>query len=883
MNRPYQRVALCLVVCTFAQASRAAVETRLYGACRRYTMALSKALPGGRTLELNLGLQDGLVVQAWGEISGVRSCIDVVDTSALRARGTRLEGRLRCWVQFPGESTTYVGTYDMNADVRDGRLAGSYTGWFGVKGRALVYSTDKLVVAPNQVRYFVSGETIAGELHGNARSHARGVVTTKANLYVGSVLAAGPTDRFRRAWLGLTLKDGKFVSGTIRPYAGQEARWTGKVKAANLRISDGRLSGTVTAEITSRTVTSGTYTFTLDSEVVGNSVHGQIFSRLGTTAVNKGGFTGELSSSLKLSSIEDAAIEMTMVSAVEGSSDLRVHLDRRAGRFVGGAAVWVLGGRPRTGHQVVDTSVIRLEGGRLKGDLKITLTPPAVTSSKPLDVTYAIDVQVDGFNVAGTFKAQFGRRNDVRGAIGGAVHLQDDLGQTHAIRKGHDWPFWTGPIGSFAARPGGHTLVEDLTRARLIWKSEHTPPSRCQTTRYGEGNVHRWIERGGATGGGCSPIVADGKVFLYTFAPHGKDYDRKFVKTQTDKGIHVIDRMWVSRADDTVLCMDAATGQTLWKTTFRGEGLYFGHHGTGQSKGAYTSNLAAADGRLYACPTNTKTYCLDATTGKVLWESKVNTGSVRMVADGVLVGAGHDLVGLDGATGRELWRLKRAGSRSAQPLRWTVGKSEYIIAGNRAGQIVCVEPKTGVVCWTLENTGTQTYSLLTDGAYLLANGTVSEKGKRDVLACYRITPKSAERMWVLKDWPYDPYHHMATMHGGYAWLRTERTKNSERLLCIELSSGRVIRNIDADCSGSSGYTWWMDGRIFIQRDASHSQTPLRLYNAAPKTLRILGPTWETLHRTTTSYYPTLITHAFVDGRVFIRGQRGVFCYDLRRK
>ena len=905
MNGSRFRAAACLVGCLGASAVWGEVRTYTCGPCERYEITLGKALPGGRGLVLNLGVQDGRFTQAWGSIAGAASCIDVIDPSRLSIEGGRLKGTLRCWVQVPGDETVHVGTYEVDVGAAGGRLTGSYTGWYGVKGRTLVYATDRLVVDPEQVRYFVFGEEIAGKLSGAVRARAWGtgpVVDVElptrtvrartwgggqveANLYLGSVLSGGPTDRFRRAWVELKLSGGKFVSGTIRPHAGADAGWTGTVKGASLKLTDAGLAGAITAEIESKTLAAGTYSFALCGEAVGNSVCGPVASRLGgrTLELPTNMFRGTLSSSARPASDADAVVELILPGAVEGGTDLHVHLDRRDGRFARGAAVWWVGGLPRTRHMAADASGLRLEGGRLTGELKIKLEAPAIPSSRPLETTYRIDAKAAGGEVAGAFRAQFGDRTNVRGSVAGLVRSQEELRKAHAIRPGCDWPFWSGPIGSFAATPGGHELVADLADARLVWKGEPTPPSRCQTTRYGEGNVHRYVERGGATGGGCSPAVAGGKVFLYYFLPHGKDYDEKFVKTQTDQGIHVVNRMWVARADDVVLCMDAATGQTLWKTVFEGEGLYFGHHGTGSAKGAYTSNFACADGRVYVCPTGTKTCCLDAASGKLLWQSPVNTGPVRAVAGGVLLGAGADLVGLDGATGKELWRLKGAGAPNAQPLRWKVDGAEYVIAGSPGGAIVCVEPKTGKVRWKAEETGTQTGSLMTDGEYLLVNGTVSEKNKPNHLGCYRITPDGAERLWLLTDWPYDPYHHMATMHGGHAWLRTGRSKGEERLLCIELAGGKVVQNIDGQCSGASGYTWWMDGRVFVQRDASHSATPLRLYDASPGNLRILGETWPTLHRTTTSYYPILITHAFADGRVFIRGQRGIFCYDLRKR
>jgi hypothetical protein len=47
-------------------------------------------------------------------------------------------------------------------------------------------------------------------------------------------------------------------------------------------------------------------------------------------------------------------------------------------------------------------------------------------------------------------------------------------------------------------------------------------------------------------------------------------------------------------------------------------------------------------------------------------------------------------------------------------------------------------------------------------------------------------------------------------------------------------------------------------------------------------LRQMGEVWPTLHTPTSGYWPITISHAIADGRMFIRGSRGIFCYDLRR-
>jgi len=73
------------------------------------------------------------------------------------------------------------------------------------------------------------------------------------------------------------------------------------------------------------------------------------------------------------------------------------------------------------------------------------------------------------------------------------------------------WPRWRGPYGNGAAVDPGYPLVADIRKARLVWQSQQEIPPP-----HDEGMEQVW------TGGYASPIVAEGKVFLYYFLPHGR-------------------------------------------------------------------------------------------------------------------------------------------------------------------------------------------------------------------------------------------------------------------------------------------------------------------------------------------------------------------------
>ena len=59
----------------------------------RLTLKLPKAFQNQRDITLHLGVHDGDVLQAWGELEGVSRAIDHFDVNELKVTGDRLVGK----------------------------------------------------------------------------------------------------------------------------------------------------------------------------------------------------------------------------------------------------------------------------------------------------------------------------------------------------------------------------------------------------------------------------------------------------------------------------------------------------------------------------------------------------------------------------------------------------------------------------------------------------------------------------------------------------------------------------------------------------------------------------------------------------------------------
>jgi len=61
----------------------------------------------------------------------------------------------------------------------------------------------------------------------------------------------------------------------------------------------------------------------------------------------------------------------------------------------------------------------------------------------------------------------------------------------------------------------------------------------------------------------------------------------------------------------------------------------------------------------------------------------------------------------------------------------------------------------------------------------------------------------------------------------------------------------------------------------------HGALSLQLLDADPN-LKLVGTRWSPPHNSTTAYAVHSLAFPVVDGRIFVRGMNGIYCYDLRK-
>jgi len=395
---------------------------------------------------------------------------------------------------------------------------------------------------------------------------------------------------------------------------------------------------------------------------------------------------------------------------------------------------------------------------------------------------------------------------------GGLAAAQD------SAARSKNWPSWRGPF-SCGSADSGQELVDSLDKTKLLWTSPPVGLSGC-----GHGSPDPLGT------GFCDPVIADGRVYLYWFERSGTEkVDWHWVDHSKEGGLRSLKVLYARRpevgaenckfnADDVFICLDAETGAPLWKRVFRGRG--FNH------RKVYDPLCIPAvhEGRLYGLGSAGRVYCLDAVSGKTLWESDVgrcaeffeqlremcrktarmpidvtmfgNTGVA--IADGVpVLGNGDDghgprdrggdkgISGFDARTGERLWSTGPTVQRYGMPGVWRHQGKEYVLAAG-VSRMTAVEPRSGKVLWEVkaEPQGAicDAVTLAISGDYVVIQTTVGKSEKGTKACCYKVGLDGAQKAWELPPSGMGICHVGAVIYGPNAYLLTARG-----LQCVDLA------------------------------------------------------------------------------------------------
>ncbi len=196
-------------------------------------------------------------------------------------------------------------------------------------------------------------------------------------------------------------------------------------------------------------------------------------------------------------------------------------------------------------------------------------------------------------------------------------------------------------------------------------------------------------------------------------------------------------RVYVAVADQNVFCLEAATGRPLWQYGRRFP----------RRKGIWRSlGLCAGDGRVYAGFSDGTVVALDPEVGQVLWRAGVGgTRRFRDVTAGPVFAEGRVYAGalegpvvcLEASTGKVLWRADVSAATG-----FSVGRGR-VYAGTAAGSVVALAQDDGRVLWeTPLDGGVPTVPVLAANAVVVgaSDGSLFALDPEDGAVLERYTP-----------------------------------------------------------------------------------------------------------------------------------------------
>ena len=148
-------------------------------------------------------------------------------------------------------------------------------------------------------------------------------------------------------------------------------------------------------------------------------------------------------------------------------------------------------------------------------------------------------------------------------------------------------------------------------------------------------------------------------------------------------------------------CLDAATGKTLWE------------HRTDKVADVTGATPSVTDGRVVSVGPGGELVCLDADSGKLLWEVRMRLknnpycyGSSPLIhGDKVIVQAGPSIRAFAVADGKEVWKADWAipdgGGRWTSPALGTFDGTNTVVCLSRSN-LVGLDPADGKLLWKLD-------------------------------------------------------------------------------------------------------------------------------------------------------------------------------------
>jgi outer membrane protein assembly factor BamB len=340
---------------------------------------------------------------------------------------------------------------------------------------------------------------------------------------------------------------------------------------------------------------------------------------------------------------------------------------------------------------------------------------------------------------------------------------------------------------------------------------------------------------------------------------------------------------------EVVFARKESDGSEVWATPFADAKKVGYDEGT-------RSTPTYANGKVYAVGMAGDLVCLDAASGKEVWRKSYTKdfgGSVQawgysesVLVDGNKVigtpcSASAAVVALNADTGALLWKTpvpKPGGAGGyASPIKVTLGNvSMYVTLLGKDGGVVGVDAKTGKLLWQynrIMNGTANIPAVVSQGDKLFASTGYGDGGA----ALLQLVPGAGGV--TVKELKYYPAKELQNHHGGMVLVGDHvylgRGHNNGLPTCVEMKTGKIAWAEDRGIGGGNGTAAIAaaDGLVYVR----YENHVMAAFKADPAAFEAVGsfklPEWSGKKSWP---HPTI-----ANGKLFIRDQDKLHVFDLR--
>ncbi len=412
-----------------------------------------------------------------------------------------------------------------------------------------------------------------------------------------------------------------------------------------------------------------------------------------------------------------------------------------------------------------------------------------------------------------------------------------------SIALAEDWPTFRGPNRDGICKETG--LLQS-------WPKDGPPKA--------------WTAKDLGLGFG-TPTIADGKIFG--------------MGTRDKK-----DGVWALKESD---------GSELWFTPIDDP------RKTNQNNGP-SGSPTYDDGKLYTVTSTGKLFCLDAKTGKSVWQKdyqKDYDGKVQSwgytdspLIDGNKVicepaGAKVAMVALDKKTGKEIWKTEipggagGGGTYSSTVKATVAGTPMYVLLTGDKGGVIGVNPENGKLLW--QYTGTAA----TGGVAQVSMPVISKDlvwvscAYKGTSALLQIAAGGKDKFTVKEVKAYGK-NELMNHHGGMVqvgdFIYFGHGQNQGNPTCVNAKTGETKWGPEKNPPGADGSAavLFADGRLYFR----YQNGTLVLIEPSPEELKVVSsfklPTPNEKSNPQSWPHPVI-----ANGKLYIRDQNVLYCYNVK--